>query len=191
MIVLKASATQLELQAPYHPALPGRSRAIGGKWMGSAIGWAFPATQEPAVRALCKDIWAVDGSPEAFETTVDLQVTVDERLPDRRVFLAYERPIYLVGREIAASLANRKAARPGRGIKFLKGGPRCIEASSIWATVIPNGCVFVIRDVPAIAVDRFCAAIGDAGSVEVEGGDDFHAVQPGRSRYRECQRYRP
>jgi hypothetical protein len=169
MIILKASATRLELQAPYHPALPGRSRAIGGKWMGSEIGWTFPAAQESAVRALCKDIWAVDGSPEAFETTVDLQVTVDERVPDRRVFLTYEGPIYLVGREIAASLANRKAARPGRGIKFLKGGPRCIDASSIWATVIPDGCVFLIRDVPQVAIGRFHEAIGDAGRMEVKG----------------------
>ncbi|MCB8881253.1 hypothetical protein ACELLULO517_13480 [Acidisoma cellulosilytica] len=167
MLSVKVETTRLELQAPYHPALPLRARAIGGRWMGAGIGWTFPLSAEAALRALCEDIWAVDGSPEASAATVDLQIAVDERAPVRRVFLAYEGPIYLVGREIAASLINRKAARPGRGIRFLEGKPRCVETPSKWSTVIPNGSVFLVRDVPTMAIARFRHALAGAGELDV------------------------
>ena len=46
---------------------------------------------------------------------MDLHIAVDERAPVRSVFVAYQSPIFLVGREIAASLKNRRgAAGPGR-----------------------------------------------------------------------------
>jgi hypothetical protein len=168
MVTVKVTAARLELQASYHPALPGLATAIGGRWMGAELGWTFPRSQEAALRALCQEIWAVDGSPEALATTVDVQVTVDERAAVRTVFLAYERPIYLVGRAIAASLTNRRAARPGRGVRFLQGKPCCVETPSKWSTVIPNGSVFLIRDVPLAAVPRFRAAIAEAGQLEIK-----------------------
>jgi hypothetical protein len=166
MVVIRAAATRLELKAPYHPALPFRARQIGGVWLGPAVGWVFPPEQEQALRALCLDIWAVDGAVAAKEDLVDLQITVGESVPFRSVFEAHETPIYLVGREIAASLRNLRGARPGRGIRFLSGKPRCLTSPSTWSTSIPNGAVFVIRDVPRSAIGRFWEAVGDAGHVE-------------------------
>ncbi len=168
MVTVKGPATRLDLRAPYHPALPGRAKPVGGRWMGSEIGWTFPLNAEHALRALCDEIWAVDGSPEAAAATVDVQITVDEHTPIRTVFLAYERPIYLVGREIAASLANRRAARPGRGVTFLAGKPCCVETPSKWSTVIPNGSVFLMRKVPRVAVARFRSALSGAGHLEIK-----------------------
>lgn len=166
MVVIRAGATRLELEAPYYPALPFRARRIGGVWRGPAIGWVFPLEQEQALRALCLDIWAVDGTAAAKEDLVDLQITVGEGVPFRCVFEAHETPIYLVGREIAASLRNLRGARPGRGIQFLSGKPRCLTSPSTWSTSIPEGAVFVIRDVPRCAASRFREAVGAAGQVE-------------------------
>ncbi|WP_284948249.1 hypothetical protein [Acidisoma cladoniae] len=168
MVVIQVS-DRLELQAPYHPVLPHRSKQIGGLWLGAGIGWSFPHSQEEALRALCLDIWGVDGTRAAFEDTVEIKVTVDEQVPYRRVFEAAEQPIYLVGREIAASLRSRRGARPGRGVRFMSGNPRCIALPSIWLTTIPNGAVFLVRDVPISALDRFRDDIGGAGHVEVLG----------------------
>jgi hypothetical protein len=168
MVIIREAAGRLELQAPYHPLLPIRSKQLGGTWLGSQTGWAFPLNQEPALRALCLDIWAVDGSPDSLQDMVTLHILVDEQTPIRRVFEAYEAPVYLVGREIAASLRNRRAARPGRGVQFLAGKPRCFVMPSIWTTSIPNGCEFIMRDVPRPAVARFQAAVGAAGRVVVK-----------------------
>jgi hypothetical protein len=166
MVVIRVNAARLELEAPYHPALPYRARQAGGTWLGQAIGWVFPLEEETALRALCQDIWGVDGSVAATEDVVDLQITVDERVPFRSVFEAHETPIYLVGREIAASLRNLRGARPGRGVRFLSGKPRCLASASTWSTCIPDGTVFVIRDVPRCATGRFREAVGGAGHVE-------------------------
>jgi hypothetical protein len=54
----------------------------------------------------------------------------------------------------------------GRGVRFLMGKPRCLTSPSTWWTSIPNGAVFVIRDVPRCATGRFREAVGDAGHVE-------------------------
>jgi hypothetical protein len=166
MVVIRATAARLELEAPYHPALPFRAKQIGGTWLGPAIGWVFPSEQAQTLRALCLDIWAVDGTIAAKEDVVDLQITVGERVPFRSVFEAHETPIYLVGRQIAASLRNLRGARPGRGIQFLSGKPRCLTSPSTWSTSIPDGAVFMIRDVPRCAASRFREAVGAAGHVE-------------------------
>jgi hypothetical protein len=79
VVTIRVTKGRLELQAPYHPILPFRSKQIGGKWLGSEIGWVFPLEEEQALRRVCLDIWAVDGSPTSFEKTVELQITVDER----------------------------------------------------------------------------------------------------------------
>ena len=106
MVVIRATAARLELEAPYHPALPYRARRAGGAWLGPATCWVFPLGAEQALRALCQDIWAVDGSIAATQDMVDLQITVDERVPFRTVFEAHETPIYLVAE------AEAQAAKP-------------------------------------------------------------------------------
>jgi hypothetical protein len=168
MVTIRIAHGRLELQAPYHPVLPFRSKQIGGKWLGAEVGWVFPLEEEEALRRVCLDIWAVDGSPASLDTRVELQITVDERAPVRSVFVAYQSPIFLVGREIAASLRNRRGARPGRGVRFLAGKPRCLSSSNSWMTVIPNGSVFILRDVPSGATEQFQEAVGGAGQVEVK-----------------------
>ena len=167
MVTIRVAEGRLELQAPYHPVLPFRSKQIGGKWLGAEIGWVFPLEEEQALRTVCLDIWAVDGTPGSLEETVELQIAVDERAPVRSVFVAYQSPIFLVGREIAASLKNRRGARPGRGVKFLTGKPRCISSSNSWMTTIPNGSVFIISNVAACTIGRFREALGEAGHVEI------------------------
>jgi hypothetical protein len=171
MVTIRIVRGRLELQAPYHPVLPFRSKQIGGKWLGSDVGWVFPIEEEEAVRRVCLDIWAVDGLPASLGETVELQIAVDERAPVRSVFVAYQSPIFLVGREIAASLKNQRGARPGRGVKFLTGKPRCVSSSNTRMTIIPNGSVFIIRDVPAGAAERFRETVGNAGQVDVRAVD--------------------
>jgi hypothetical protein len=167
MVTIRIAHGRLELHAPYHPILPFRSKQIGGKWLGPEVGWVFPLEEEEALRRVCLDIWAVDGSLSDLDEAVDLTITVDERAPVRAIFVAYQSPIFLVGREVAASLKNLRGARPGRGVKFLQGIPRCVPSSNSWMTVIPNGSVFIIRDVPSRAASRFREVVGDAGQVEV------------------------
>ena len=171
MVTIRIAHGRLELNAPYHPVLPIRSKQIGGKWLGPDTGWVFPLKEEEALRRVCLDIWAVDGSASCSDKTVDLHVTVDERAPVRSIFVAYQSPIFLVGRELAASLKTLRGARPGRGVKFLAGKPCCVASSNSWMTIIPNGSIFIICDVRPGAVDRFYKAVGEAGQVDVRASE--------------------
>ena len=167
MVVIKARAERLELRAPYHPNLSLYAKPLGGLWRGQEVGWVFPHAQADALRALCLRMWGVDGTAEALHDVVHLRVEVDEqdlRLP---IWRGYNSPVYLMGREVAASLKSRRAARPGRGVKFLVGKPTCqTEINDYWTT-IPNGSVFLLMNTPRMALDRFASVLAGHGRFEV------------------------
>ena len=131
------------------------------------MGWAVPVAQEEALRALCLRMWGVDGTPEASSDVVQLRIEVAEQDIRFPIWRAYNDAVYLVGREIAASLKNRRGARPGRGVKFLAGSPKCQAEMNDYWTCIPNGSVFLLDDTPRMALDRFRKALEEHGTVEV------------------------
>ena len=167
MVLVIVKDDWLELRAPFHPALSYRGRALGGRWKGAEVGWVFDLDREDALRALCLELFALDGCEESLQDTVDLEVTVDERTVVRTVLERYGRSIAFLGRDIVVPLPNRDVARPGRGVKFLKGRPFARRSHEDWHLSVPNGSVFVIRAVPRVTLDRLRASIGDAGSIEV------------------------
>jgi hypothetical protein len=115
LVIVREAIGRLELQAPYHPLLPIRSKQIGRKWMGPQISWVFPLEEEPALRALCLDIWAVDGSPDSLQDLVTLHIVVDEQTPHSAGVRGLRGARIPCRARDAASLQNRRAARPGRG----------------------------------------------------------------------------
>jgi hypothetical protein len=167
MILITTKADRLELRAPFHPLLSPNARALGGRWRGSEVGWAVPVSQEEALRALCLRMWGVDGTPEASSDVVQLRIEVAERDIRFPIWRAHNDSIYLVGREIAASLKNRRGARPGRGVKFLAGGPKCQTEMNDYWTSIANGSVFLVNDTPRMAVNRFREALEGHGQMDV------------------------
>ena len=89
MVAVLVKTDRLELRAPFHNALPYRSKSLGGRWKGAEVGWVFELVHEEAVRGLCFDLFGVDGREESLRDTVDLEVTVDEHVVQRTVFVAY------------------------------------------------------------------------------------------------------
>ena len=98
---------------------------------------------------------------------MQLRVEVDEQDIRYPIWRGYNNAIYLVGREIAASLKNRRAARPGHGVKFLTGKPNCRTDLNAYWTTIPNGSVFLLKDTPRMAVDQIRSALEGHGRMEV------------------------
>ena len=167
MVLVLVKEDRLELRAPFHGGLSYRCRGLGGRWKGVEVGWVFEREHEDAVRVICLDLFGLDGHPESLENTVDLEVTVDEQVVSRTVFETTGRPIAFLGREIAAPLPRKDVARPGRGVKFLKGRPLCRHSVESYLLSIANGSVFTVGAFPRLALDRFVGSIGDAGTVRV------------------------
>jgi hypothetical protein len=167
MVVIEARVDRLELRAPYHPDLSLHAKSLGGLWRGQNVGWVFPKVQAEALRAFCLRMWGVDGTVEALRELVHVRVEVDEQDLRFPIWRSYNNPVYLMGREIAASLKSRRAARPGRGVKFLAGKPTCQTEINAYWTTIPNGSVFLVKDIPHMAIDRFETALMGHGRLDV------------------------
>jgi hypothetical protein len=167
MVCITRDGSRLALHAPYHPSFPYRAGQLGGRWDASTRMWVFPADCDASLRALCLEIWGVDGSPVLAGDLTALCITVDERRYPRTTFEALEMGVYLGGREIACALPRRRAARPGQGVVFLRGWPLCGGSEVHWVTVIPNGSQFLVRDLPTSVAERVIAQVGANGEVEV------------------------
>ena len=167
MVRISPNGSSLTLEAPYHPNFPYRAGQLGGRWNGSTRTWTFPVDRDAALRALCLEIWGLDGSPVPSSDLIALHISVDERRYPRTTFEALEMGVYLGGREIACAVPRRRMARPGRGIDFLQGWPLCAGSEVHWLTVIPNGSQFLINAIPTSVVERVIAQVGENGDVKV------------------------
>ncbi|MFT9091316.1 MAG: hypothetical protein ABF479_10000 [Gluconacetobacter sp.] len=151
MAVLSADGAYMTLEASYHPELACQAGRYRGRFIG-AHKWRFDAKWEPELRAMCRQLYGVDGHPETAADQTDLTVAVDEQSIAYPLFRQFNADIYLGGRHIAGVLKGRQIARPGKGIRFLKDGPRLDHQGLCWSLSIPTGAEFTIRGVPRMAV---------------------------------------
>jgi len=151
---------QIALAAPFHPKLSDAARRLNGQFRGKATGWVFARNREMDVRALCFEFWGVDGTPEAAADTATLRIeTTDEDTLSGP--WTGSREIWLCGRQIAVSMADRHLIRPGRGVKFLHGRPLSLSAYRLVCLdlYLAPGTVFTLKDVPRMALPRYAAAL--------------------------------
>jgi len=167
MVVLSTVGAHIALNAPFHPDLSAHAARLSGRWRGKSIGWLFEAARENELRALCTELWGVDGSPEAAANTVTLQIETSEGWSTDMCWVGGV-SIWLCGRQIAVSMPERGITRPGKGVKFLRGLPRArFGTLDAVQTYLENGTIFALRDVPGMAVSRFEAAVAGHGVLSV------------------------
>jgi hypothetical protein len=162
MLSITLEDQELLVQAPYHPAFPARARLLEGRWRGDA--WVFPRNREEDVRMLCLDIYADDGTgaSTAELARVRIEVTVPCRGgPFEQVGTA----LYLGGREIAHAFRVGSRARPGRGVRFIRGAPYRAGSDEFPITSIPHGAIFEVSDVPRRAAEKLREEVGAYGDV--------------------------
>lgn len=141
------SGNEISVSSPFNPAFVRRAKYLGGKWNAETKVWTFDARDEEDVRALCLDIYGIDGSPVKL---VDVRVTYNySECSDRDA-------IYFCGREIARAWGRDSGAKLGNGVKLVKGKVHSGGSVKNWATIIEKGTVLVIRDVPEPIALREC-----------------------------------
>jgi hypothetical protein len=134
------------LHADYHPALPDRAKAIGGRWNATQKAWVFDARDEDRVRALARLIYGTDGSEPAATVTVRLHL-------DRK-FGASGCEFWYAGRQILRRSGRDKPVRLGYGVILIKGGFPASGGSWRYPDIDPcAGTVLEVRDLPATKVD--------------------------------------
>jgi len=167
MIIVSPHGAGLALSAPFHPELSAEARRLRGRFLGKDVGWVFDAARESDLRTLCDRIWGVDGTPQAASDTVTIRVTALEGWSTDMRWIGGA-DLWLCGRQVAVTMAERRVSRPGKGVKFLEGRPRArFGAVDIVQTYLENGTVFTMKDVPRMALPRFQAAVDTHGELAV------------------------
>lgn len=168
MVVIEKAEDRLTLKAPYHPMLAGHARELQGRWRGAEAGWAFGVEQERALRERCVSLWGVDGTPEAAADTVTLRIEVLSSGSPHSIWLATNDNLWLCGREIISRVKGRAIARAGRGVRFVEAMPQIGTGPGIWWVWAPAGAVFLLHDVPRMAVAKFEATLVDQGRLALQ-----------------------
>lgn len=136
---------QITVQSEYHPDLPKAARNLGGDWKGGA--WVFDIRDAARVADLYRDIygmWPEDGEPELC----DVRLTATEEIYEGKG------AIFFAGRPIARATGRDSGARLGHGVVLLSGRADSGGSMKNWATVIDEGSVLEVRDVPLLKVDQ-------------------------------------
>lgn len=147
------------VSSPYHPDWPSEARALGGRWGGGV--WVFDSRDEERVRALAREIYGTDGSPDPGGT-VSVRIDVDNVQGERG---GQPARLYEFGRLIATRFGRDEEPRLADGVILIEGGFEDSAGSHNYIQLGPlDGAVVEVRDVPrTVAVDRGLEIVSEDG----------------------------
>lgn len=138
--------TKAYVYTPYNPQFVREIKAIGGaKWNGVERCWMIPKASVDTARKVMMEVYGETDLPDEGEK-VTVRVAFDEDVEVERG------PVVIYGRVIASAYGRDSGAKVGEGVTFIKGMPRSGGSRNYWETIIPEGCVVEIRNIPVAAI---------------------------------------
>jgi hypothetical protein len=141
MFIMKISLKNgvAKVESPYNPNFISAIKKIGGKWDADSKTWDVDERNVDIVRKVMKKIYGIDDitTPKLVSVRVRVLKTIEE----------VNRPITIFGKVIASVQNRDSGAKIGEDVAFEALGPE-------WCTVIPEGAILLIHDVPEDAVQN-------------------------------------
>lgn len=132
---------------PYNPVFVKEIKTIGGaKWDGVQRCWKVPEATVDTVRKIMMEVYGETDLPDGGE-----KVTV--RVKFNEMETGHRGPVVVFGKTVASAFGRDSGARVGDDVVFIEGAPESGGSAKNWSTVIPEGCVVEIRNVPTAALD--------------------------------------
>ncbi|MEU5748279.1 hypothetical protein ABZ804_22405 [Streptomyces sp. NPDC047726] len=149
------------VRAPFHPDWPSRAHALGGKRPNGA--WVFDSRDEERVRALAREIFGTDGTPDPGGTvSVRIQVSNVEGAKGGKPAALYE-----YGRLIATRFDRDAEPRLGAGVVLISGGFAGRAGSHNYLELGPlDDTVVELRDIPRSVADENGLEIVGEGRID-------------------------
>lgn len=149
-ITITTSSNTTTLSSPYHPSLPKRAKALGGKFDSRSKKWHFDARDEERVREMAVEVYGTDGRDTDTE-----KVTVRVKLSEERGWVSDPREgLFLGGQQIARASGRDSGATPGEGVVVIEGGFGSGGTTHNWETRVCAGTTVEVRDVPRGVAER-------------------------------------
>lgn len=165
MITTTNKGTQTAVYTPYNAAFVSAVRKIGGaKWDAEGKAWMVPTASLLQVREIMRDIWGEDDR-------MDTVKRVSVRLTFSEICSAECRPVEILGKTISRAYSRDSGARPGDDVAFEAGGPCSGGSRANWRSIVEEGSVAILRNVPETMLDE--AALPCGVTMEVIEDDNF------------------
>lgn len=165
---------QVIVNAPYHPNFPTGAKRLGGKWNPAEKVWVFDLRDEDRVRELCNQIYGSDAhviGGKGERAPVEL---VTLRLRAKSEVSAHTSAVFAAGRCVARATGRDSGARLGDGVVLLEGQATSGGSMKNWYTVVCEGSVLEIRDVPRAAAEKELAESSEWDGEIVEQAQPEH-----------------
>lgn len=162
-----------KIYTPYNAEFVARIKLLSGRWNASDRCWSVPESALEDVRDAMRAIYGRDDRPVADTVNVILRFGGSVN--------AHCSAVTLLGRTIARAWGRDSGAKPGDGVMFLEGEPDSSGSMRNWYTVVPQGCVVKLLDVPRAAIDQ--AELPESVTLEIVGATiDRAALEAEKAR---------
>lgn len=147
MLRIAVENGRAKVYTPYNPDFVSQIKTIGGhKWDPTEKCWTVPEAEIDTVRKCMMDTYGeTDISAEDQRITVRVRFNKDD--------YEEENSYFLFGKMVARAWGRDSGAIVGDDVVFEDGKPRSGGSMRHWRTVIPQGCVIRIKNVPQAAFE--------------------------------------
>lgn len=153
------------ITSPYNADFVSAIKQIGGaRWDRARRVWSIPADTVEQAREVMRRVYGEDDRPNA-QPNVSVRLTFGER-----VYRTQE-PIMIYGKTVASAYGRDSGARVGDDVAFVTGSPESGGSVKNWATIIPEGCIAVLHNVPQTALQMDLPEGVTAEVIEKKGPD--------------------
>ena len=127
---------------PFNRDFVAAIRNVGGRrWDADDKCWTVPEESLPQVRQIMMDVYGETDLPDTCGS-VTVKVTFKEEYSSRCDDVIFFKKV------ISSARGRDSGARPGDDVTFLEGEPTSGGSCKNWESVVPAGCVVLLRHVP-------------------------------------------
>lgn len=138
---IEVSGETASVYSPYNAEFVQKMRRIGGaKWNRGQACWDVPAHAVSAVRLIMKETYGESDTEPAEKVTA--RVTFTDEMSENRS------AVTLFGKTVASAFGRDSGAKVGEDVTFIVKNPRSGGSRNHWETIIPEGAVAEIHNVP-------------------------------------------
>lgn len=134
------------LETPYNANFVAAVKQIGGaRWDRDRRAWSIPAEAIDQAREIMRRVYGEDDRPSA-EPNVSVKLIFSDEVSK------WHGPVTILGKTIASAWGRDSGARVGGDVVFVEGRPKSGGSVKNWYSVVPEGCVVVLHNVPQAAM---------------------------------------
>lgn len=134
--------TKAYIYTPYNAEFVKAIKGIGGaRWNRDKSAWAIPADCADQAREIMRRVYGEDDRPDCGER-VDVRLTFDSSVSE------WQSAVTIYGKTISRAYGRDSGARCGDDVAFVEGQPESGGSVKNWTSVVPQGSIVVLHNVP-------------------------------------------